>query len=77
MENIILSNFFILKINFKNFIIYIFKKNLHNFLIFLEWMVKVLVSIALLVWTMHNICKARGSSPDHHKKKKRMNGEMR
>ena len=29
----------------------------------------VLVSITQLVWTMHNICKVRGSNPDHHQKK--------
>jgi hypothetical protein len=29
----------------------------------------VLMSLAQLVWTMHNICKVRGSNPDHHKKK--------
>jgi hypothetical protein len=29
----------------------------------------VLVSIAQLVWTMHNICKVRGSNLGHHQKK--------
>jgi len=29
----------------------------------------VLVSLTQLVWTMHNICKVRGSNPGHHKKK--------
>ena len=29
----------------------------------------VLVSLAQLVWTMHNICKVQGSNPEHHKKK--------
>ncbi|AES79901.1 hypothetical protein MTR_7g074470 [Medicago truncatula] len=29
----------------------------------------VLVSLAQLVRTMHNICKVRGSNPDHHRKK--------
>jgi len=28
----------------------------------------VLVSLARLVGTMHNICKVRGSNPDHHQK---------
>jgi len=28
------------------------------------------VSLAQLVGTMHNICKVRGSNPDHHKEKK-------
>jgi hypothetical protein len=26
------------------------------------------VSIAQLVWTMHNICMVRGSNLDHHQK---------
>jgi uncharacterized membrane protein len=30
---------------------------------------KILVSLAQLVWTMHKICKVRGSNPDHHQKK--------
>jgi len=30
---------------------------------------KVLVSLAQLVRTIHNICKVRGSNPDHHQKK--------
>ena len=30
---------------------------------------KVLVSLAQLVWIMHNICKVCGSNPNHHKKK--------
>jgi hypothetical protein len=30
----------------------------------------VLVSLAQLVWTVHNICKVRGSNPGHHQKKK-------
>jgi len=30
---------------------------------------EVLVSLAQLVRTMHNICKVRGSNPGHHQKK--------
>ena len=30
----------------------------------------VLANLVQLVWTMHNICKVRGSNPDHQKKKK-------
>ena len=36
-------------------------------------MINVLVSLAQLVWTMHNICKVRGSNPGHHKKIKVIN----
>jgi len=30
------------------------------------------VSLAQLVWTMHKICKVRGSNPGHHQKKKKV-----
>ena len=33
--------------------------------------ITVFVSLAQLVWTMHNICKVYGSNPDHKKKKKK------
>jgi len=36
--------------------------------ILLNYDLDVLVSLAQLVWTMHNICKVRGSNPDHHQK---------
>jgi len=26
------------------------------------------MSLAQLVWTMHNICKVRGSNPGHHQR---------
>jgi len=44
----------------------IFSENI--FLVVIE-IFYVLVSLAQLVWTMHNICKVRGSNPGHQKKK--------
>jgi len=32
--------------------------------------VGLIVSLAQLVGTMHNICKVRGSNPGHHQKKR-------
>jgi hypothetical protein len=31
--------------------------------------ISVLVSLARLVWTMHKVCKVRGSNPGHHQKR--------
>jgi hypothetical protein len=43
--------------------------SIYLFLDFKTPLFLVLVSLTQLVWTMHNICKVWGSSPDHHKKK--------
>lgn len=37
---------------------------------------KVLVNLAQLVYTMHKICKVRGSNPGHQKKKKNRNEKI-
>jgi len=41
-----------------------------GFCFVIRTLVPVLVSLAQLVWTMHKICKVRGSNLGHHKKKK-------
>jgi len=40
-----------------------------EFYILLEEKQTVFVSLTQLVWTMHKICKVRGSNPDHHQKR--------
>jgi hypothetical protein len=41
------------------------------FVFYFKLGVEVLVNLTQLVGTMYNICKVRGSNPDHHKKKKK------
>lgn len=45
-----------------------------NFVLFLVFRNKlsVLVNLAQLIWTMHNVCKIRGSNPGYQKKKKQI-----
>jgi len=37
--------------------------------VYLAAQIIVLLNLTQLVWIMNNICKDRGSNPDHHKKK--------
>ena len=49
-------------------IIYITQLKFPPHSVLLDTHLNVLVSLAQLVRTMHNICKVRGSNPRHHKK---------